>query len=172
MTPDRQPHMTAARTLQLTDAQRATLRRVLDATVPGARVAVFGSRATGRARPFSDVDLLILEPSPLPWVLRLALLDALEASDLPFRVDVVETATVPDAMRAHSGRGRTTLISSTSPKPKPRHQLLTSIFDAGGDSAPLKMAPCGQGATAAPHTRRDSNRWHTSCYRDRGGQDT
>lgn len=99
MTPDRQPHMTAARTLQLTDAQRATLRRVLDATVPSARVAVFGSRATGRARPFSDVDLLILEPSPLPWAQRLALLDALEASDLPFRVDVVEAATVPDAMR-------------------------------------------------------------------------
>lgn len=91
--------MTATRTLHLTDVQRATLRRVLDATIPGARVAVFGSRATGRTRPFSDVDLLILKPSPLPWAHRLALLDALEASDLPFRVDVVEATTVPDAIR-------------------------------------------------------------------------
>jgi predicted nucleotidyltransferase len=85
--------------LALTDDQRALLRSILDATVPGAKVVVFGSRATGRARPFSDVDLLVLEPQRLTWQQRTALLDALEASVLPFRVDVVEAADLPDRMR-------------------------------------------------------------------------
>lgn len=82
-------------TLALTEAQCTLLRRVVQAAVPGARVAVFGSRATGRARPFSDVDLLVLDPSPMTWQQRTALVDALETSELPFRVDVVEAAAVP-----------------------------------------------------------------------------
>ncbi len=85
-------------TLALTEDQRATLRALIEAAVPGARVAVFGSRATGRARPFSDVDLLILQPTRLTWQQRTALLDALEASDLPFRVDVVEADHVPPTL--------------------------------------------------------------------------
>lgn len=58
-------------------------------------MAVFGSRTTGRARPFSDVDLLVLEPAQLTWQQRTALLDALEQSELPFRVAVVAAARFP-----------------------------------------------------------------------------
>jgi predicted nucleotidyltransferase len=53
---------------------------------------VFGSRATGQARPFSDLDLLIDAPQALDWRARADLADAFEASDLPFRVDVVEAS--------------------------------------------------------------------------------
>ena len=53
---------------------------------------VFGSRATGRARPYSDLDILIPSPVPLDWRARADLQDAFEASNLPFRVDVVEEA--------------------------------------------------------------------------------
>lgn len=53
---------------------------------------VFGSRATGRARPYSDLDILISSPAPLDWRARADLQDAFEASNLPFRVDVVEEA--------------------------------------------------------------------------------
>ena len=51
---------------------------------------VFGSRATGHARPYSDLDILISQPRPLDWRARADLADAFEASSLPFRVDVVE----------------------------------------------------------------------------------
>jgi uncharacterized protein len=51
---------------------------------------VFGSRATGHARPYSDLDILISQPQPLDWRARADLGDAFEASSLPFRVDVVE----------------------------------------------------------------------------------
>jgi predicted nucleotidyltransferase len=53
---------------------------------------VFGSRATGRARPYSDLDILISSPALLDWRARADLRDAFEASNLPFRVDVVEEA--------------------------------------------------------------------------------
>jgi predicted nucleotidyltransferase len=56
------------------------------------KVWVFGSRATGRARPYSDLDILISSPTPLDWRARADLQDAFEASNLPFRVDVVEEA--------------------------------------------------------------------------------
>ena len=69
--------------------QRDLVRSIVAALLPGARVSVFGSRATGRARPHSDLDLLLHEPAALNLTQRAALRDAFEASALPFRVDVV-----------------------------------------------------------------------------------
>ncbi len=65
---------------------------------PAGFVRVFGSRATGRARPFSDLDLLFVEPRQLSWAQRADLRDRFEASDLPFRVDLVEAAGLADGM--------------------------------------------------------------------------
>ena len=76
--------------LGLSPAQRSEVRRIVGSVVPGARAWVFGSRATGRARPFSDLDLLLEAERPLAWDEWVALADAFEQSDLPFRVDVVE----------------------------------------------------------------------------------
>ena len=59
---------------------------------------VFGSRATGRARPYSDLDILISSPTPLDWRARADLQDAFEASNLPFRVDVVEESRLAPAL--------------------------------------------------------------------------
>ena len=85
--------------LVLDAAQCALVRRVIDSVVPGAQVAVFGSRATGRSRPFSDLDLLLLQPETLSWPQRAALRDAFESSPLPFRVDLVELVALADGMR-------------------------------------------------------------------------
>jgi predicted nucleotidyltransferase len=79
----------AAQPLALSAAQRALVRSIVEALLPGARVSVFGSRATARARPFSDLDLLLHEPADLSLAQRAALRDAFEASELPFRVDLV-----------------------------------------------------------------------------------
>ncbi len=61
-------------------------------TQQGVQAWVFGSRATGHARPYSDLDILISEPQLLDWRARADLVDAFEASSLPFKVDVVEQA--------------------------------------------------------------------------------
>ena len=76
--------------VSLSSTQRALVLRLITSVAPGARVAVFGSRAAGRARPFSDLDLLLLEPQELTWAQRADLRDAFEASELPFRVDLVD----------------------------------------------------------------------------------
>jgi uncharacterized protein len=77
-------------TLMLQEAHHELVRRILDAELPGAQVVVFGSRATGKARPFSDLDLLVQRPARLTLDQLARLRDAFEASTLPFRVDVVE----------------------------------------------------------------------------------
>jgi uncharacterized protein len=87
-----------ARQVALTPAQAHTVRCILERVVPGAKVRVFGSRAVGRARPFSDLDLLFVEPARLSWLQRADLQDQFEASDLPFRVDVVEAEGLASGM--------------------------------------------------------------------------
>ena len=57
---------------------------------PSAQVWVFGSRATGRARRYSDLDLLIDAGRPLSIEEAALLREALEESDLPYRVDIVD----------------------------------------------------------------------------------
>ncbi len=79
----------------LTTAQTSIVRNVLQQVIPGATVRVFGSRATGHARPFSDLDLLVLDPPHLSWEQFADLRDLFETSDLQFRVDVVESAALP-----------------------------------------------------------------------------
>ena len=82
----------------LTPDHARSVRSILDSVIPAAQVRVFGSRATGRARPFSDLDLLIVQPARLSWLQRADLSDRFEASDLPFRVDVVELDALPQGM--------------------------------------------------------------------------
>lgn len=56
----------------------------------GYKVAVFGSRATGKNRKFSDVDLLIIGNKPLSLT-ELALLDEqFELSSIPYTIDLVD----------------------------------------------------------------------------------
>lgn len=86
--------------LALTPEQQAWVLQTVHSIAPGAQVRVFGSRATGRARPFSDLDLLLSTAQGLTWQQRCALADAFEQGPLPFRVDVVEPATLPPGMQA------------------------------------------------------------------------
>lgn len=80
----------ASTVIQLTPAQHAEVQTILRRHLPDVQAWVFGSRATGRARPFSDLDLLLTQPPSLSWDQRARLRDDFEASELPFRVDLLE----------------------------------------------------------------------------------
>ncbi|MDP3521817.1 MAG: nucleotidyltransferase domain-containing protein [Hydrogenophaga sp.] len=82
-------NVTASIDVQLTPAQRAEVQAILRRHLPDAQAWVFGSRATGRARPFSDLDLLLTQPATLTWDQRARLRDDFEASELPFKVDLL-----------------------------------------------------------------------------------
>jgi len=77
-------------TLNLETRHLKIVREILRRHAPQAQVYVFGSRAGARAKPHSDLDLLLREDGPID-PRRLAVLCAeLEDSDLPFRVDVLD----------------------------------------------------------------------------------
>lgn len=94
--------------LALTPEQHALVSLIVRSTLPDAEVYAFGSRTTGRARPFSDLDLLVVRPPTLSLAQRAALRDGFEASELPFRVDIVEQAGLsgPVALRVAQERIR------------------------------------------------------------------
>ena len=76
---------------------REILRRFLP---PTARAFVFGSRAQGGARPFSDLDLAIECCRPLGLDLTGQIAEALSESDLPYKVDIVGLSTIDPSFRA------------------------------------------------------------------------
>lgn len=86
--------------IDLTPTQTHEVRRILTSVLTTPQAWIFGSRATGRARPYSDLDILISATKPLDWQDRADLLDAFEASNLPFRVDIVEESRLAPGMAA------------------------------------------------------------------------
>ena len=76
---------------------RAIVREGLRGT--GARVFLFGSRASGATHRASDVDVAVFPLSPLPVGLLAAIRDALEESTVPFSVDLVNLSEVDAAFR-------------------------------------------------------------------------
>ncbi len=79
---------------------------------PAIEVWVFGSRATGRARPYSDLDLAIDAGRPLTLDEAARLSEAFSDSDLPYRVDVVDWQAIDDGFRRIVAADRVPLIES------------------------------------------------------------
>ena len=75
------------------------MRGILERVVPGRQVWAFGSRVTGRAKKFSDLDLAVLGEAPLPLGIMGELAEAFSESDLPWKVDVVDWATASERFR-------------------------------------------------------------------------
>jgi predicted nucleotidyltransferase len=73
---------------------------ILKAHLPGRRIWAFGSRATGRrVKRYSDLDLLV-DGESLTFREAALLDEALDESRLPFKVDVVQMATLTPEFKA------------------------------------------------------------------------
>lgn len=81
--------------LELSPSQRDTVRRILARHVPQREVRAFGSRVTGRAWRYSDLDLVVIGAEPLSDLTLANLRADFEDSDLPFRVDLLEARDLP-----------------------------------------------------------------------------
>lgn len=86
--------------LDLTSVHRRIVLDILHAHLPlGVRAWIFGSRATRRARRYSDLDLAI-DAGRRPAADETAILwEAFDESDLPYRVDIVDWHTIGDDFR-------------------------------------------------------------------------
>ena len=91
--------------LDLTSEQLAEVRSILSQHIPERAVRAFGSRVNGTAKPFSDLDLVVMGDVPLEFRQLAALKDAFAESSLPFRVDIVDWATTSAEFRAIVGQG-------------------------------------------------------------------
>lgn len=80
----------------------ASIRRFEFCKAKGAKVWAFGSRATGRHRPFSDVDLLFEGPTgrPIDDGFLYDIKTNLEESDFPFKLDLVNRSQLAESYRA------------------------------------------------------------------------
>ena len=64
------------------------------ALLEGTRVFIFGSRATGSAKEYSDIDILVEGSAPLSTLSLAQLRHAFQESDLPFSVDIVDASAI------------------------------------------------------------------------------
>jgi type I restriction enzyme S subunit len=84
------------------DVPAPALSAVLDMLarhLPDREIRVMGSRVSGGAKPFSDLDLVVMGDEPLDLLALGRLRDAFDESNLPFVVDIVEWALSSAAFR-------------------------------------------------------------------------
>ena len=75
----------------------STLRKILGPFQSTSQVFVFGSRARGDHRPYSDIDILVRGPKD-PAILSRARIQ-LDESDIPYKVDLVHESDLAEDYR-------------------------------------------------------------------------
>lgn len=102
--------------LVLTPDELAQVHTVLARHLPsGVRVGVFGSRAGGSPKPWSDLDLVLDGQGPLPLALLATLAEAFDESTLPWKVDLIDRRVVSDAFGAIIDAGAVALFPPVQP---------------------------------------------------------
>ena len=86
--------------IEMTSTQLAEVERILREHVPECEVRAFGSRVTGRTKPWSDLDLALVGEGPLGFVRKGRIIEAFQESTLPFRVDVLDWHEVSPSFQA------------------------------------------------------------------------
>ncbi|MCK3658236.1 DNA polymerase beta subunit [Pasteurellaceae bacterium Pebbles2] len=91
--------------LDLKPEHEQIVRRILQKNVPNDEVWAFGSRTKGTAKPYSDLDLVILSETPLTLSQLAILNEDFSESDLPWKVDVLDWSKLSqnfkDIIQAH-----------------------------------------------------------------------
>ncbi len=76
--------------IDLTKPYLTELKKILSQNIPNMKVIVFGSRVSGKARQYSDIDLVIIGDNKIDWRVIENLKDAFSESNLPYMVDIVD----------------------------------------------------------------------------------
>ena len=86
--------------LDIRPAGLKTVQAILRRHIPDREIRAFGSRVSGKVKPFSDLDLAVMGNEPLPALLLADLKEAFSESDLPFKVDIVDWAETKENFRS------------------------------------------------------------------------
>ncbi len=88
--------MPKTQSVAIDEASLQVLMDVLNEIVPQNNVYLFGSRVTGNAKQYSDIDIMIAG-EPLSLQVLADLNEALSESDLIYLVDVVEQSRISES---------------------------------------------------------------------------
>jgi type I restriction enzyme, S subunit len=77
-------------TVQLSEAEIATVNQILARHLGDMDCRIFGSRAKGTAKKYSDLDIAVVGSEPIPLLTLSNLEESFSESDLPFKVDIVD----------------------------------------------------------------------------------
>lgn len=99
--------------IDVSDGNLKLLRGLLNRYLPGVTVWAFGSRIKGTSRPDSDLDLAVFA-SPDHGRQVHELKEALDESNLPFRVDVLVWEQISEAFRENIRRQYVVLVEEKS----------------------------------------------------------
>ncbi len=77
----------------------AIVHAILRKHLPDREVWAFGSRAAGKAKRYADLDLAIISETPRSWRILGEMADDVPESDRPWRVDILDWATVSPTFR-------------------------------------------------------------------------
>ena len=109
--------MTRPRVIDISADHRELVLQILRTHLPrGTKAWVFGSRASGRARRYSDLDLAIDIRRRLTLDETASLADAFSESDLTYRVDVVDWRAIDDRFRQIIKQERVPLAETVTPR--------------------------------------------------------
>lgn len=81
---------TSKNNLNLSSEDLEIVIKMLKKHIPHTTVWAFGSRVKGNAKPFSDLDLVIVSDNPLPIHDFVELKNDFQESDLEIKVDIIE----------------------------------------------------------------------------------
>lgn len=97
--------------IEISSEQRSVLLALLKKHLPNTRVWVYGSRARFTAKKSSDLDMVVFARSEQKRQVG-DLREALEQSDLPFRVDLFVWDDMPERFQEKIESDHVTLVAS------------------------------------------------------------
>ena len=95
--------------IDINPRDKEILCSLLSQYLPNTTVWAYGSRTTGKAQPWSDLDLVVFTNAEQKYQLSL-LKEALEESTLPFRIDLLEWDWLPEDFKANIEASHAALI--------------------------------------------------------------
>lgn len=75
------------------------IKAIIKKNIPEYEVRAFGSRVTGKAKTYSDLDLVIMSSSPIDKKILYSTEEEFAESDLPFRVEILDWRTIPESFQ-------------------------------------------------------------------------
>lgn len=85
--------------IAITPEQWEIVATILEKHIPNKTIWIFGSRAKHQAKPYSDLDIAIIGETALSIDQLAAMTEDFTESALPFKVDLLDWATVGVAFR-------------------------------------------------------------------------